>query len=220
MERQATHSDDATTVGVARSFGALRASGGHLPAIFVLAMLVMTACGPVGSGEIITETRDIGEFDRIEISDGIVLDVTVDAAAGTVVESVYDNNLQERILTEVDGDTLVIRGSGLGSFDVLGSGRMIEVTIPSLSGLVISGGSRVIGSGAIETLILEADGGATTDLSGLIVHTMHVDVSGGARATVNVTDTIDGEVSGGAILGVQGEPGSRDLDVNSGARVE
>ena len=187
--------------------------------VLLLPMLSSAACGPVGSGDIVTETRDVGGFSRIEISDGVVLEVTVDAGGAATVESVYDDNLQERLVTEVEGETLMIRSSGWGSFDALASGRKVVVTLPSLSGLIVSGGSRVTASGAVEDLSLEADGGATIELSDLIVGTMHLVVSGGAGATVNVTDAIDGEVSGGATLSVRGDPSSSDLEVGGGATV-
>jgi hypothetical protein len=186
----------------------------------LLVVLGLTACGPVGSGDIVTETREVGDFDRIEISDGIVLEVAVDAGAGALVEAVYDDNLQERIVTEVDDGTLLIQGSGWGSFDALGSGRRVQVSIPALSGLVVSGGSRVVVIGVAEEMALRADGGANVDLSDLIVRTMHLTVSGGASATVNVTDAIDGEVSAGANLSVRGDPGSSDLEVSGGATLE
>jgi len=195
----------------------LRRSGPLLPLLTVLAM---AGCGPTGSGDIITETRDVADFDRIEVSDGIVVVLTVDSGAAGSVESVYDDNLQERIVTEVEDGTLMISGSGWGSFDALGSGRKVEVSMQALSGLVASGGSRVTASGAIDELILDADGGATIDLSDLIVGAMHLAVSGGAGATVNVTDAIEGDVSGGATLSVRGDPSSSDLDVSGGARIE
>jgi hypothetical protein len=45
--------------------------------------MVLTAagCGSTGSGDIVAEAREIGSFDRIEVSSGIAVEITVDPAA-------------------------------------------------------------------------------------------------------------------------------------------
>jgi len=186
-------------------------------AVGVLALAVAGACGPGGSGTVVEEARTVGAFNRLEVSAGIVVELTIDSAGTVSVVSVYDDNLQERIVTEVDGDTLVVGADG--SFTTSGASRAVEVTVPALVGLSASGGGRVVATGALDHLILDVDGGAEVDLSGLVVQTMDIHVTGGGRATIDVREAVHGNVSGGGRLTVHGDPPSNDLDVDAGGQV-
>ena len=185
----------------------------------LLAALALTAvgCGSTASGSIVSETREVGSFDRIEVSSGIAVEVTVDPAAPAGVTSIYDDNLQDKIITEVNGDTLVIEVRG--NVIAPGSGRMVEVTMPVLVGLAADGGASVQGVGAADELELKAEGGATVDLEDMTVQTLDVGLDGGSNATVNALLAITGQVTGGATLMLTNSPASRDLDVSGGGQV-
>ncbi|HSJ83850.1 MAG TPA: DUF2807 domain-containing protein [Acidimicrobiia bacterium] len=186
-----------------------------------LALLAITAallaCGPVGSGEVVSEPREVGDFGSIQVSGGIDLVLTVDGGADPSVTVVYDENLLDRIETVVDGGTLVIRSRG--SFSVLSPGRRVEVTTTTLEELSSSGGSDVEGSGAVDSLVLGASGGSDIDLSNLAVGSLVVTTSGGSDVTVNVTDEIVGDASGGSNLTILGEPSIQRVNVSGGAEV-
>jgi len=183
----------------------------------VIATALLAACGPRGSGNIVTEVREVGEFANIEVSGGIDLRLTVDPAAPFTVSAIYDDNLLDRVVTEVEGNTLVVRSSG--TLSVFGSGRVVEVSMPNLEGLTASGGSDVDGNGAAESIIVEASGGADLDLGGLVVDVMELHASGGADVTVNVTGDVSGDASGGSDVTIRGDPAARDIDVSGGADV-
>ena len=185
----------------------------------LLAALVMTAvgCGSTGSGNIVSEAREIGSFDRIVVSSGIAVEITVDPAAPEGVTSIYDDNLQDKILTEVNGDTLVIEVQG--NVVAPGSGRMVKVAIPVIIGLFADGGASVHGVGAADELELRAAGGAAVDFEDLIVQTMDVELDGGSTATVNPSLKVTGRVTGGATLTLTNSPTSRDLDLSGGGNV-
>jgi len=185
----------------------------------LLAALVLTAvgCGSTGSGDIVSETREIGSFDRIQVSSGIAVEITVDPAAPEGVTSIYDDNLQDKILTEVNGDTLVIEVQG--NVVAPGSGRMVKVAIPVIIGLFADGGASVHGVGAADELELRAAGGAAVDFEDLIVQTMDVELDGGSTATVNPSLKVTGRVTGGATLTLTNSPTSRDLDLSGGGNV-
>jgi hypothetical protein len=177
----------------------------------------LVACGPTGSGNVVTETREVGGFDAIEVSGGIVLRLTVDANADPLVTATYDDNLQDRIGTEVDGTTLVIRN--IGRYTVLGEGRLVDVTTPTLVALEASGGTDVTGTGAVGSVTVQASGGSDVDLSDLIADSMVLAASGGASVVVNVAERIEGEASGGAEVTILGDPASQVIDVSGGADV-
>ena len=185
----------------------------------VMLVLVLTAvgCGSTGSGDMISETREVGSFDRIEVSSGIVVEITVDPAAPQGLTSVYDENLQDMIITEVTGDTLVIEVRG--NVIAPGSDRMVKVAMPVLVGLLADGGASVNGVGTADQLELRAQGGATVDFEDMTVQTLDVGLDGGSKATVNPVLAITGRIAGGATLTLINRPTSRDLDVSGGGQV-
>ena len=174
-------------------------------------------CGSTGSGDVVSETRVVESFDRIEVSNGIAVEITVDPAAPAGVTSIYDDNLQERIITEVTEGTLVIEVRG--NIIAPGSGRMVKVAMPVLIGLLADGGAHVQAVGAADQLELRAEGGAAVDLEGFVVQTMDIGLGGGSTATVNTVLEITGQVTGGATLTLTNSPVSRDLDVSGGGKV-
>jgi hypothetical protein len=182
----------------------------------LLLTAVVAAC-TTGSGNVVTESREVGEFDRIEVSSGIAVELFIEAGSTAQVTTHFDDNLQDMIRTEVVDGTLIIEADG--SFTVTGSGRMVEVEMPSLTALAASGGASVQGVGAVEQLAVRADGGSLVDLSDLVVQDMTVDVSAGADLDVTTESSIEGEVSGGATLTVNGDPATRNLDVSGGGSV-
>jgi Putative auto-transporter adhesin, head GIN domain len=180
-------------------------------------LLATVACGTVASGNIVSETRELDGFDRIEVANGLAVDISVDQDANSSLTSTYDDNLQDHIKTEVEDGVLTIEIEG-GVVGV-GSDRVVEVVLPRLSSLMVSGGSVVHGRGATESIELEVEGGAIVDLSDLIVQTMNVDVSAGSRAAVTAEAGISGDVSGGASLEIGGNPASRAVETSGGGRV-
>jgi hypothetical protein len=184
--------------------------------VLVLAVTAV-GCASTGSGDIVSETREVGSFDRIEGSSGMSVEITVDPAAPAGVTSIYDDNLQDKIITEVNGDTLVIEVRG--NVIAPGSSRMVKVAMPVLVGVLAEGGASVYGVGAADQLELRAQGGATVDLEDMTVQTLDVGIDGGSKATVNPLLAITGQVTGGATLTLTNSPASRDLDVSGGGKV-
>jgi hypothetical protein len=185
----------------------------------VVLVLALTAvgCASTGSGDIVSETREVGSFDRIEVSSGLAVEIIVDPAAPAGVTSIYDDNLQDRIITEVDGDTLIIEVRG--NVIAPGSGRMVKVAMPVLIGLAADGGATVHGVGAADQLELRGEGGAAVDFGDMVVQTMDIGLEGGSNATVNAVLDITGRVTGGATLTLTNSPASRDLEVSGGGKV-
>jgi hypothetical protein len=181
-------------------------------------LALFAACGPSGSGNLVTEDREVGSFDSIEVSNGISLRLTIDPAAEPAVAVTYDDNIIDRIQTEVDGPTLRIGSSS--SYNISGGGdRFVAVTVPGILALAASGGADVIGEGAIDVLDLTASGGANADLTLLTVGDMTLNASGGANVIVMVTAAVTGDASGGANVVIEGDPPFQSVDVSGGADV-
>jgi hypothetical protein len=194
----------------------MRLSRRLLGVVLVLAVTAV-GCASTGSGDIVSETREVGSFDRIEVSSGISVEITVDPAAPAGVTSIYDDNLQDKIITEVNGDTLVVEVRG--NVIAPGSGRMVKIAMPVFVGLLAEGGASVYGVGAADQLEIRAQGGATVDFEEMTVQTLDVGLDGGSTATVNPLLAITGSVSGGATLTMTNSPTTRDLDVSGGGQV-
>lgn len=180
-------------------------------------VLLVAACGQAGSGNVSTDVRDVGEFDRLDISGGVNVDLVVDTSAETRVAVIYDDNLQDNVVTRLDGDTLVIETQG--NINVTGRDRRVEVTVPALAEMTVDSGSNVNGEGALSSLVLGVTGGANVDLGDLEVVDMDIDVDSGANVGVNVTNSITGQASGGANLTIGGDPATRNVDSSGGANV-
>lgn len=180
--------------------------------------MALAACGEPGSGNLITESRDVPAFDAVDVSSGLnlVLEVVPDGAQAVSVS--YDDNLVDNIVTRVRGNTLVVEVDG--AFNTFGSGRVVSVTATSLTSVTASGGSNVDASGEAREYSLNASGGSDVNLRDLDAETVELEVSGGSDVDVTATESIVGEVSGGADVTVFGSPANSRLDVSGGADVD
>lgn len=179
---------------------------------------VVTACQSSAFDNVVSEQRHVDDFSHIVVSDGITLNLVVDGGVETAVFAIYDRDLLGQIVTEVDGETLVLRAEG--PFDLTGPRRIVEVNIPSLDGLSAIGGATVSGSGSADAFSLEADGGSDVDLSGFEVSEAELSVSGGAQVWLAVASRAIGSVTGGASVEFLGEPDTEELTVNGGGQIE
>jgi hypothetical protein len=187
-------------------------------AAVVTAALLAAACGPAGSRNIVTDERVLAPFNRIEVREGIDLDLTVDASSDQVVTVVYDDNLLDRIGTVVTDGMLVLEV--LDSFRVTGGGRFVEVVIPDLEQVEVDSGADVRGRGTAGLIRVVASGGGAVDLVELEARDVVVDASGGAFVAVFATDSVTGEASGGADVVIHGDPKTVDVDESGGADVD
>ncbi len=164
----------------------------------LVAMLALPASadwwgrGEKGSGNLITENRDITDFDFIECNIGADIDVRKGDTYSVTVT--IDDNLMDNIRTEVSGGTLEIWAEeGFRSKD----GCRIDITVTSLEGMEVSG------SGDIKIADLREDE-FEFDLSGsgdvMIIgdfERLEVDLSGsGDIELVGTSATADLSISG------------------------
>ena len=158
----------------------------------VLLVLLFTACGPSGSGNVVGQTRNVGPFDRIDVSSALDLVLVVAPGAAQSVTVGYDDDLQDRIVVRVEGTTLVLEIDG--TVNLIGEGRAIEVVAPDLVALTASGAADVEASGALDALRLTSSGASDVDLSNLGVGDLEVAISGASDVTVFATASVTGSV--------------------------
>lgn len=149
-----------------------------------------------GSGTVVTETREVGDFDRVELAGQGV--VTLGAGADGSIEIEADDNLLPAIQTTVSGGTLIIRTRAGTTIDPT---REIHYALgcPELAGATISGaGAMDLGtcttSGALDLRIAGAgDLGATDLAAGQVT----VDIAGsGSALLAGATDALSVVIAG------------------------
>jgi len=164
----------------------LRATG-----VFALALVVLFALSGCvrGSGNVVTEEREIGEIEQVELSGVGRLEITQGDSTALTVEA--DDNLMQYIKTESDNGTLEIsvRSGTFPFFAVDPSATIVyRLTVPALSRASLSGSGEIVGT-AIETDELEIDisGSGSVDLRDLAVERFAYELSGSGKAAVSGT---------------------------------
>jgi len=202
------------------------------------AVLALVAAG-CGGGPRVTVTRDVEPFDRIEISDGV--DVEVARGTGTQVQVYAGEDVLDRVRTESAGGVLRIelvdRGIVIGQ-DPLGDVR-VQIAAPAMRGVLIRGSGDVTltgidedaldlgvqgageidASGTVDDLTATIEGAGDANLSELAARTARVTVQGAGDADLNVSEQLDVKVQGAADVSYRGNPsvqsdiqGSGDLE--------
>ena len=185
------------------------------------ALLVVSqaACGVEGSGNIVSEVRDVTGFDSIDVSAGIDVDVSVGDDADHSVTVNYDDNVLDKLVTDVSGGTLVVKFNGSVRLSGSNLDRVVTVVMPRLEALEASGGADIIARGPADRLDIQASGGASINTADLLAVDVTVDVSGGASVRMFAGGSVTGDASGGASVDVIGSPGVLDVDTSGGASV-
>ncbi len=161
--------------------------------------------GVEGSGNLVTETREVGSFTRIDVRGGANVELTVDPSLLQSVSVTYDDNVIDFIVTEVAGNTLVI--DTRGSFSTTGGPRrLVTVKTDRIEVIEASGGADVTGNGATESYRLQASGGSDVDLLDLHASSVEIDASGGTEVWVFASESVTAEASGAADVEVSGSP--------------
>lgn len=177
--------------------------------------------GEKGSGNVVTETRDVDEFSRIECSGAFDVHVTVGEEQSVTLT--FDDNLMDNIETRVRRGTLVLdsRGSYRSRHNcrVVISVRSLEEISSSGSGNMIVEGVRgetfectVSGSGSMEisgeVARVEAtvSGSGDIDLRDLKAEDASAAVSGSGDIAIFASERFEGSVSGSGDISYYGNP--------------
>jgi hypothetical protein len=178
-------------------------------------VLALSACG--SGGNVVTEDRSVGEFESLDVSGALNVVFIVDPNADSAVSVEYDEDFQERIVSEVrDGVLALSLESG---FNLTGGVGVINVTMNSLESLTVNGASEVTGSGEMESYKLVVSGASEVTLEDLIATDVDVDVDGASEVQVFVSGVISGRASGASEIGVFGDPASVEVDTSGLAEI-
>jgi len=178
---------------------------------------VVTGCGDisdaiVGSGDLITREMDFTEFTKLEI--GHVFQAKVTEADSFSVSITVDDNLLEYVTVRKSGDTLRIYLKG--GYAYIGTTKIVEITMPRINKLSLSGASwcEVSGFRSLDHLELEASGASTLSIDDLKAGDTNFEISGGSYASGDIEIT-EGRfnISGASHIDLEGD--ARDISIEA-----
>lgn len=191
--------------------------------------------GVNGSGNIVTQTRDVSDFTSIDVSS--VFEVEIVAQKDFSVEVDADDNLQEFITTTVRRGVLKIESEkrinskspiririsapNIERIESSGASK-INITELNNSSLDIdtSGVSHIKIEGQTARLKIDVSGAGNIDAANLTAENATVDASGASHVTVNVTNTIRSEASGASSVTYTGNPKQVHKDATGAASID
>ncbi len=203
-----------------------------LSLVAALALALLPGCTQ-GEGPVVDRAREVAAFSRVEAGAGVHVSLTIGPASSLRVRA--QENIQDKVTTSVRDGTLRIEADeDFSTADPV----EIEVSVPELSAISLSGGASmdVTGlqadaieisltggaeatiSGAASSLTLDASGRSVASLGDLESRTVTLRLAGGATAEVRAIDSVSGSASGGARLTVRGDA-SVQVDASGGADV-
>jgi hypothetical protein len=173
---------------------------GFLVLLALVVMLTVTACTGIilRSGDVITETRQVSDFDRIVLRGMGVVIVTQDGSESLSIET--GDKVMELVEAEVVGGTLEL---GLEEgVNLISNARLIfYVGVDDLSGLAVAG------SGRIESELIE-----TEDLEARVGGSGKIQIVGLATGGMNV------RISGSGEIDLAGEAAAQDVSISGSGR--
>jgi hypothetical protein len=192
--------------------------------------------GITGSGNIISREFDYTDFSVVDAGYGFNVKIVQDKDYSIVVS--FDDNVLEYLEVSVSGDTLTV-GLEPGSYRLLSLD--VVISMPSLDGLMLSGGSNgdvsgfsslqgislglsggseVIIVGSASDLVVDASGGSRVYLSEFICGDAEINFSGGSNGSIYITGTLDVNLSGGSHLTYYGNPELEDISTSGGSTIK
>ena len=191
----------------------------------LLAAILCASCirpGVEGSGNVITESREVSDFNEIVLggTGRVVVDVT--GTESLTIEA--EDNIMPFLETRVSNGRLrletnrsisptveivyTITAETLDGLVISGSGVVEAEGVDSTDVRVdISGSGDVVVAGTLSGLLsVSISGSGEFDGESLTAPEGRVDVSGSGNAVVNVTDDLDVSVSGSGEVQYLGEP--------------
>lgn len=176
-----------------------------------------------GSGNVITESRDVSGFDEV-----VVLgrgDVFVDVGGTDSLTISADDNLMAVLTSDVAGSKLElgvepntpispsqeieyqITVADLSAVTILGSADFVVsgIDTPSFD-VLIAGAGDVRVTGTTDSLDVEIDGAGEFAGEGLVAVSGSVSIAGSGSAVVNVTNDLDVSIAGTGDVNYIGDP--------------
>ena len=210
-----------------------------LKLLFILMVSIfLVSCkltGIKGNGDMVSETRNIEEFSKIDVSGNF--DVEINVGEPISFKIIAESNLLKFIKTKVKKNTLyIMTKENLRPREDL----RILISVPSLDGIECSGVNDIVAQGInSERFEIDLSGAASIHISGntgylsievsgaadlmareFITENVRIDVSGAANAEVFATRSCDAEVSGAGYIELYGDAKDVNMDISGAGSLE
>ncbi len=157
----------------------------------------------VGSGNLITQQMDFTDFTKLEI--GHVFQARVSKGDSFSISITVDDNLLEYVVVLKSGNTLRIYLEG--GYTYIGTTKIVEITMPKIDKLSLSGASlaEVSGFRSSNRLEFEASGVSSLAIDDLKAGDTSFEISGGSHVSGGI-EIANGKfnVSGASIVNLDG----------------
>jgi len=198
--------------------------------VLFLVVALLTGCATFGLGKVVTREETFTGFDRVEVGNAFKVDITQSGTYSVVVR--IDSSLEPRLEVVKEGDTLKIGLKAEGGDQIIQTGtREVEITMPELTGLYLSGSSDGTINGFKSTVALEVGLSGGSSLKGEVEagdasfaaagdsnvalsgsgHNVTVVAEGGSTVDLSKFSSTDAQVSAG---------GASDVTVNASGRLD
>lgn len=167
-----------------------------------IAALLLNSCSGLdcvsGSGNQVTQERNIGDFSRIETSGSFKIILKQDTSSN--IRIVADDNIQKEIQTSIKGDRLVIDMDG----NICDSGPVtIYLSSKNFEGIESSGAVEIMSEGKLN------------------VNDFDLDLRGSSKVMLDMNAAnLRTSSSGASEIILKGQAGSHDLDLSGSSSVE
>ena len=174
-----------------------------------------------GSGDAVTQVREVAEFDRLTLAGAYDIHLTIGKKQS--VKITFDDNLVDLITAKVKRGKLVLDSDESYSSDL---NCRVDITVPSLERISISGSADIIAdgfdggdfelrvtgsgdfeaSGELDLLEINISGSGSADTRELDAKEVEVVISGSGDAKVRAIESFDGTISGSGNIVYYGHP--------------
>lgn len=142
--------------------------------------------GISGNGKVVEDVRDLDGFTGVKVSSGIDVYLSQGNSFEVIVEA--DENLQEVILTEVEGKMLVVKTERVNIRNA--KSKKVHVTLPELSALKISSAGDLVGQTPFSCEDLRISVSSAGDLS-IEVEASQIDLDISSSGDANFAGSAD-----------------------------
>jgi len=172
--------------------------------LFIIGSILLSACQlPFvdvvrGSGELVTQTRDVGTFDGIRL-DGIGR-LVITQGSRVSLEIQAEDNIIEELTSEVQGNTLVLGYQDQTWLRTIIPTKIVvyTLTVTDLSEVIFNGaGELEINALDTDSFSIEINGAAKIDIDELTTDNLVVEIDGtGTVSIAGNTNTQDVNIQG------------------------
>ena len=171
----------------------------------------------VGSGNLITQEMDFTDFTKLEI--GHVFQAKVTRADSFSFNITVDDNLLEYVTVRKSGDTLRIYLKT--GYTYIGTTKIVEITMPEIDKLSLSGASRVEVSGfrSSDRLEFEASGVSSLNIDDMKAGETGFEISGGSNVSGGI-EISEGRfnISGASSIDLEGYASDISIEASGASR--